>query len=133
MNKFDSIVTGALDIAQAHALKKKNSELDALHLAYGLISNPSSFSARALKKYKKEIETKIEALPTVGNVSMDSLRPSAKFSEWLTLASGHVAQSGRQEVTEKDLLKFMPQVLTNVSIDYNNLSLDAENEEEEVC
>lgn len=132
MNKFDSIVTGALDIAQAHALKKKNSELDALHLAYGLISNPSSFSARALKKYKKEIETKIDALPTVGSISMDNLRPSGKFSEWLTLASGHVAQNGRQEVNEKDLLKFMPQILTHLNIDYNNLSLETENEDEEV-
>lgn len=132
MNKFDSIVTGALDVAQSEAIKRKNSELDALHLLYGLISNPSSFCSRALKKYKKEIVQKLDGLATVSNISMDSLRPSAKFSEWLTLASGHAVQSGKQEVSEKELIKFMPQILTNLSIDYSSLSLESENEEEEV-
>lgn len=132
MNKFDSIVTGALDVAQSEAIKRKNPELDALHLLYGLISNPSSFCSRALKKYKKEITQKLDGLATVSNISMDSLRPSAKFSEWLTLASGHAVQNGRAEVSEKELIKFMPQILTNLSIDYSNLSLEADSEEEEV-
>ena len=56
MNKYNSIVAGALDIAQNEALKRKNNELHPAHLMFGLLSNPSSFSSRSLKKYRKEVD-----------------------------------------------------------------------------
>ena len=59
MNKFDSIVAGSLDIAQTEALKRQNAQLEPIHLLYGLVSNPQSFSARAFKSHKKEINKRL--------------------------------------------------------------------------
>ncbi|MBK25323.1 MAG: ATP-dependent chaperone ClpB [Halobacteriovorax sp.] len=123
MNKFDSIVAGALDIAQAEVQKRKHSSLDASHLLYGLLSNPSSFVSRELKKYKKDIEILLGKLPVVSKpVDLTELRPSANFSEWMTHASSNAIQAGRQEVTETDLLKFMPQIFPELNIDYSSLN-----------
>jgi len=131
MNKFDSIVAGALDIAQAEVQKRKHSSLDAGHLLYGLMSNPSSFVSRELKKHKKDIETLLNKLPVVSKpVDLTELRPSANFSKWMTHASSNAIQAGRQEVTETDLLKFMPQIFPELNIDYS--SLNSEDEESEV-
>jgi ATP-dependent Clp protease ATP-binding subunit ClpB len=64
MNKFDAIVEGALSIAQSEAHKRKNTEIYPEHLVFGLIQNPQSYSSRALKKYLKDLEKLIEAIPT---------------------------------------------------------------------
>ncbi len=131
MNKFDSIVAGALDIAQAEVQKRKHSSLDAAHLLYGLMSNPSSFVSRELKKHKKDIDTLLGKLPIVSKpVDFTELRPASNFSEWMTHASSNAIQAGRQEVTETDLLKFMPQIFPELNIDYS--SLNSEEEESEV-
>tara|TARA_R110000868_G_scaffold61524_5_gene187004 strand:- start:3662 stop:6028 length:2367 start_codon:yes stop_codon:yes gene_type:complete len=131
MNKFDSIVAGALDIAQTEALKRKNSELFPIHLLWGLISNPQSFSARALKTYKADLKKLLDQLPTIGKSSADQLRPSSKFSEWLTYASSHAIQAGRQEVSESDLLRFLTQIIPEFKFDPNILN-EAHDSEEEV-
>lgn len=131
MNKFDSIVAGALDIAQTEALKRKNSELHATHLLWGLISNPQSFSSRAFKSHKKDVSKMLELLPTVsGALDANNLRPSGKFSEWLTYASSHAIQAGRQEVSEQDLLRFLTQVIPEFKFDPNILN-EAHDVEEE--
>lgn len=130
MNKFDSIVAGALDIAQTEVIKRKNSEICPEHLLYGLVANPSSFSSRALKKYKNEIIKKLDSIAQVGKkISFDQIRPQARFSEWMTLASGHAIQDGRDEVCEKDLLRFLPQIFPDMNIDYENFNQDEEETE----
>jgi len=131
MNKFDSIVAGALDLAQTELLKRKNSELNALHLLFGLISHPSTFCSRALGSYKKLVSEKIEKLPTLnGQVSLDNIRPASNFSEWLTFASSHAIQNGRQEVTETDLIRYIVQIFPDLDIDPEVFSKEGSEEEE---
>lgn len=130
MNKFDSIVTGSLDIAQSEAMKRKNSSLAAIHLLWGLVSNPQTFSKRELKKYKKDILSILDSLPTVGKaIPIDQMRPDSKLSEWLTLASSDAVQNGRDSVSEKDLLKHLPKIFPELEIDYTSFS-DGEEESE---
>ncbi|MBC7711863.1 MAG: AAA family ATPase [Rhizobacter sp.] len=125
MNKFDSIVEGSLSVAQSEALKRKNSELAPEHLILGLISNPQSFSSRALKKYSKELEALLKNLPTTKNkLEMDRLQASSKLSEWLTYASSNAIQNGRGEITETDLLKYLQQIVPDFKIDYNSLKTE---------
>ncbi|MFH2133047.1 MAG: Clp protease N-terminal domain-containing protein, partial [bacterium] len=87
MNNFDSVVMGAIELAQAEALKRKNSELTEHHLLWGLISNPASVSSKHLKGEKKVIKGLLDQLPTLERVNLNEIKPSSKFSEWLTLAS----------------------------------------------
>ena len=123
MNKFDQVVLGAIDIAQSEALKKKNTELCPEHLLLGLILNKSSYSSKAMKDNQKEVEGFIERLPkTTGSVTLDNLRTSSKLQEWLTLASGDSAQQGKTEVSEKHLLKYLPQIFPQLKVDYQKFS-----------
>ncbi len=130
MNKFDSIVTGSLDIAQSEALKRKHTSLSAVHLLWGLITNPQTFSKRELSNYKKDISKLLDELPTASNpIALDQLRPDAKLSEWLTYASSDAVQSGRDSVSEKDLLKFLPKIFPELSINYDSFSNNEEESE----
>lgn len=132
MNKFDNIVTGALDLAQSEMLKRKNSELSHFHLLFGLINHPSTFCSRALKAYKKTVSKELDKLATVsGEVSLDSIRPTSKFQQWFTHASSHAIQDGRQEVSEKDLIRYLPQTFPELEIDPQIFS-EAHDQEEEV-
>jgi ATP-dependent Clp protease ATP-binding subunit ClpB len=133
MNKFDSIVAGALDIAQSEALEQGHTELQPEHLLFGLIQNPSSFSSKSLKKYKKDIEARFKKFAkSTGQMSFENLRPSNQFSSWLTYASSYAIQNGRQEVAEKDLLRFLPQIITDIPIDFENDLKGSGEEETEV-
>lgn len=123
MNKFDQIVEGSLSVAQTEAIKRKNTELFPIHLVYGLMNNPQTYSSRGLKKYKSEIEKLLAKVPTTtGKVEIDSLRASTKLSEWLTYASSEAIQRGKTEITERDLIKYMPQFLPELVIDYKEFS-----------
>jgi ATP-dependent Clp protease ATP-binding subunit ClpB len=125
MNKFDPIVEGSVSIAQSEALKAKHSEIFPEHLVLGLINNPQSFCSRALKKYKKDLEKLLDLLPTTKNkMEMDQLHASSKLSEWLTYASSHAIQNGKNEIREVDLVKYLPQILPNFKIDYNDLKTE---------
>lgn len=127
MNKFDQVVLGALDIAQSEALKRKNTEIFPEHLLYGLILNKSSYASKAMKENQKEVEGLLERLPrTTGSVSMENLRTSPKLNEWITLASGDSAQGGKSEVSEKHLLKFLPQIFPQLKVDYQKFAEPAE-------
>lgn len=127
MNKFDQVVLGSLDIAQSEALKRKNTELAPEHLLLGLILNKSSYASKALKDNQKEVEALILNLPrTSGQLSIETIRPSSKLQEWLTLASGDAAQQGKGEVSEKHLLKHLPQIFPRLKVDYNKFSDPAE-------
>lgn len=125
MNKFDSIVEGSLAIAQSEALNRKNIEIYPEHLVWGLINNPQTYSNRALKKYKNELENLLKAIPTTKNkLEMEHLKASSKLSEWLTYASSNAIQSGKNEIREPDLLKYLAQILPQFKIDYNDLKTE---------
>ena len=55
-------------------------------------------------------------------VPMDRLVPDSKLQEWLTCASGHAVEQGREEVGESDLLRFMPRMFPEMDIDYDKFS-----------
>lgn len=123
MNKFDQVVLGSLDIAQSEALKRKNTELFPEHLLLGLILNKSSYVSKAMKDNVKEVEALLAQLPrTSGQVSIENIRMSSKLQEWITVASGEAVQQGKQEVSEKFLLKFLPQFFPTLKVDYNKFS-----------
>lgn len=125
MNKFDLIVEGSISIAQSEAHKRKNSEIFPEHLMLGLIQNPQSYSSRALKKYIKDLEKIIETLPTTKEkLAIDNIRASSKLSEWLTYASSNSIQSGNGEIRERDLVKYLPQILPHFKIDYTVLNAE---------
>ena len=127
MNKFDQVVLGSLDIAQSEALRRKNTELSPEHLLLGLILNKSSYASKAMKDNSKEVELLLNSLPrTTGQVSIDQLKTSPKLQEWITLASGDSVQQGKQEVSEKHLLKFLVQIFPQLKVDYSKFSETAE-------
>ena len=120
MNNFDKIVSGALDIAQSKALELQNTELAPIHLLYGLSSNPSSFCSKALADNSDQITELLALLPkSSSQLSVDQIRPSANLSSWLTQAGGHATQAGKQEISEKNLLRFLPNIFPNLNIDYS--------------
>ena len=123
MNKFDQVVLGSLDIAQSEALKRKNTELAPEHLLWGLILNKSSYASKAMKENLKEVEALLERLPrSTSQITIDNLRTSSKLQEWITLASGDSAQQGKSEVSEKHLLKHLPQIFPHLKVDYQKFA-----------
>jgi ATP-dependent Clp protease ATP-binding subunit ClpB len=127
MNKFDQVVLGSLDIAQSETLKRKNTELFPEHLLYGLILNKSSYASKALKDNVKEVEALLNNLPrSSGQIAIENIRTSSKLQEWITLASGDSVQQGKQEVSERHLLKFIPQFFPNLKVDYAKFADPAE-------
>ncbi|MDH5561598.1 MAG: AAA family ATPase [Deltaproteobacteria bacterium] len=114
MNNFDNNLLRSIEIAQAEALKRKNSELSEFHLLWGLIKNPQTQSSRSLKGELKVVRGLLDQLPTVQSIDLSSLRPSPKLSEWFTLASSDAIQASKDKVGEADMLrhlkKFFPQL-----------------------
>ena len=130
MKNFDSIVTGAIEIAQTEALNRKHPEIYPEHLVLGLIRNPQSYCSRALKKEAKNLEKLLGELPTVkGDINLENIRPSTKLSTWLTYASSHATQNGKEEVCEKDLLRFLPKILPDFQIDFEKFNNPDEEQE----
>lgn len=131
MNNFNDKVLGSLEIAQAEAVKRKNTELSAWHLLYGLIQNPQTYSAKKLKEHKKTVENKLRDLPIASHkVDLQQIKPHTQLSEWLTNASSHAIQAGRKEVAEQDLLRFLPQTFPELSINYEDFNEELEEESE---
>ncbi|MCP4750077.1 MAG: AAA domain-containing protein, partial [Proteobacteria bacterium] len=114
MNSFDSTVLGSIELAQAEALKRKNSELTEYHLLWGLLKNPATVFSKKMKDEKKLILGLLDQVPVLDHISLSELKSSSKLSEWLTLASSEAIQAGREGVTEVDLLRhlktFFPQL-----------------------
>ncbi len=132
MNKFNSVVAGALDIAHTEALERKSTEVYPIHLLWGLYKNPASFLSRQLKTYEKAIKETLSSLPQAKEaVAMDQLRANAKLSEWLTRASSQAIQSGNGEVSETDLLRFMPQFFPELDLNIEEIMKD-QGEDDEV-
>lgn len=120
MERFDEIVNGALSIAQSEAIKRRNTELTPEHLLWGLVSNPSSFTSKALKNDIALIEKKLSELPTSkSELDLDTIRPSSLFSKWLTLATGKATESGKKVVGEKELVSLLSEIMPTLNIDYN--------------
>lgn len=132
MNKFNSIVAGALDIAHTEAMERKNSEVYPIHLLWGLYKNPASFLSRQLKTYEKSLKESLKSLPqTKEAISIDQLRANASLSEWLTRASSLAIQNGNGEVTETELLRFLPQFFPDLNLNIEEI-MKGEAEENEV-
>lgn len=130
MNNFDKIVAGALDIAQSKAIENKNTELAPGHLLYGLILNPSSFASQKLNDQIARVEELINLLPKSGqSLESSQIRPSGSLSSWLTQAGAEAAKTGKQEIAEKHLLKFIPQYFPNLPVDYSQFNSVEENTE----
>lgn len=131
MNKFDNIVAGALDIAHTEAMERKNTEVFPIHLLWGLYKNPASFLSRTLKGYEKQLKEELKNLPHAKEpIAIDNLRANGKLSEWLTRASSLAIQSGKQEVSETELLRFMPEIFPTLDIDYDKVMKDEEGDSE---
>jgi ATP-dependent Clp protease ATP-binding subunit ClpB len=130
MNAYDKIVMGALDIASSKAIELKNTELAPAHLLYGLILNKGSYSSKALNQHLAEVENLLEKLPqSTSELSVDKIRPSGKLSSWLTQAGGNAAQNGKSEVSEKDLIRFLPNTFPTLNIDYSKIDTEEEHTE----
>ncbi len=133
MNKFNQIVAGALDIAHSEAMERKNTEIYPIHLLWGLYKNPASFLSKNLKSYKKMMTEELDKLPHASSaVGMDQLRANALLSEWLTKASSLAIQSGKQEVSETELLRYLPEYFKDLDMDLESILKGNEDEEEEV-
>ncbi len=124
MNNFDSNVIASLELAQAEALKRKHNELTEYHLLWGLIKNPATVSSKHLKGELKILKGLLDQQPTLDKVTLADIRPSPKLSEWFTLASSDAIQSGRDLITEADILrhlkKFFPQLAFEVPDEVEN-------------
>lgn len=130
MNKYDKIVIGSLDIASSKAMEMQNTELAPAHLLYGLITNKGSYSSKALKGHLDQVENLINMLPKSSTpLNVEQIRPSGTLSTWLTQAGGHAAQAGRDEVSERDLVRFLPNVFPTLDIDYSKLNTEQEETE----
>jgi ATP-dependent Clp protease ATP-binding subunit ClpB len=130
MNNFDSIVSGSLDIAQSKAIEYKNTELAPAHLLFGLIANKKSYSSNALIEQLDQVTQLLDLLPkSTSPKQVDNIRPSGAFSSWLTQAGGNAAQMGREEISERDLIKFLPTIFPNLNIDYSKLNTEDEQTE----
>ena len=116
MNRFDQVVAGSIDIAYAEALSRKNTEVSAVHLLYGLLTNPASLFHKKYQSNKSEVLLWMNDLAVAQSpVSMDTLRPAADFSRWITLASAQAVKAGREEVEESDLLAFLGDMFPQLS------------------
>ncbi len=133
MKNYDEVVIGSLDIAQTEASRRKNAELDALHLFMGLLLNPKTWSSKGLKTYKKEAELLLDKLPTIAKgAAPGELRASSSLSSWITYASSLAIQQGQEMMGEPHLLRYIHQVLPALNIDPNVLkNLNSEGSEEE--
>ncbi len=130
MKQFDSTVQGALDIAQTDAIKRKNTEITPYHLFYGLLSHPSSFSSQNLGKHRPRVEEFLSKLAkSVSEIGFEQLKTSGKLSQWITMASSRAAENAREEIKEADLLKFLPNILPELKVDYNDLNVKETDEE----
>ncbi len=133
MIQFDDITGGAFNIAQSRAIEGKHTELLPAHMLLGLIQSKSSYAHRALKEYSQALETQLEGAPKSSHAAgPENIRPAPLLSQWLTQASGKSAQEGRQEVAEKDLLRFLPQYFPELEIDFQKLNPDGDPGESEV-
>lgn len=131
MHQFDPVVLGAIDIAQAEALRRKNPELAPAHLLWGLLKNPKAYSSKALKTYETEVSKILDQLPTSSqNLTLENIRPQTLFSQWITMSSSYAIQQGQQEIREPHLLRFLPQIFPQLKIDYQLLQENSENQEE---
>lgn len=126
MHKFDSTLLGALDIAQAEALKNKNAELSHHHLLWGLVSSKHSLVAKLLKKHKKDVQKLVEGLPKLAQaVDLSQLRPSKELQEWITLANSHRIQSSQdEELGEQHFIKYLLKFYPDFELDQSAMHED---------
>ncbi|MCW7482377.1 ATP-dependent Clp protease ATP-binding subunit [Leptospira kanakyensis] len=130
MKQYDSNVQGALDIAQTEAMRRQNTEITPYHLVWGFMTLPTSVSGKTLIKYKSTVDEFLKKQARAsGEIPFESLRTSPKLAQWFTMASSRAAENGREELKEADFLKFLPQVLPELKINYEDLQVKETDEE----
>ncbi len=130
MQQFDSIVEGALSIAQSKAIELRNTQLAPIHLLFGLVKNPNSYSSKKLISYEQQILDLLNMLPKSNNdLTIEQIQASGSFKSWITQAGANATQKGRDSVSERDLLKFLPNTFPNLSIDFSEFKDEDESED----
>ncbi|MEZ4743199.1 MAG: AAA family ATPase [Bdellovibrionota bacterium] len=132
MSQFDSIVAGALDIAQTEVFNRRNPKIEPVHLLYGLVQHPDTACGKNLKSSKKQIISLMDQLPITDKSTFDvaQVKSSSTFSEWITKASSRAIQAGRREIGEGDLLAYIKDFFPDLSIDMGKF--DQSTDEQEV-
>jgi len=123
MKPMDSLVQGAMDIAQTETLQRKNTEIHPLHLFWGFLSLPNSESHRAFSSYKAKTDSLIQKLPkAMGEVKFDAIKASSNILQWVTMAGARAAEKGREELKESDFLFSIIKILPELDLDPQLLS-----------
>ncbi len=122
MYEFDKVVRGSIDIASSKAMDMKNTQIEPIHFLYGLLENPLSFSYKGLRAYEDKILKKLSELPTSTSINEKDLRPSSKFSSWITKASAYSTKNSMKEIGEKSFLRFLPDFFSDLNIDFEKFN-----------
>jgi len=130
MNNFDKVVSGSLNIAQAKAFEMMHTEMTPVHLLYGLLKNPDSYLSKSLVEHNQQVEDLLTHQPVASKqVEIENIRLSSHLNSWLTLAGSDCVKAGKEKLSEKFLIKFLPQFFPTLNIDYSKFS-DSEEETE---
>jgi ATP-dependent Clp protease ATP-binding subunit ClpB len=131
MYQFDQVVTGAFAVAQKEAYSSKHTEMTPDHLLFGLLSAKSTYLSKAFHQYLPMVKGELKRKPVAKEeVAINDLRPSSGLVKWLTMANAYMAEAGKAEISERDLVKGMPQIFPQYNFDYELLKTEegAENE-----
>ena len=118
MDKFDSIVGDCFHIAQGEALNRKNPELTSGHFLWGMASHPKSVLNSSAERIKNNIQEELEKLPVCRNISQKEIKISRELSECFTLALTRAIQSGREEITQEDILIYLMKHFPHIPFSY---------------
>ena len=104
MNLFEKLthqMTQSIESAISLALHNKNSEVEALHLVWALLTNSNSILHQALNKMsvdktalELELKSLVQKFPTSTQLTKESIKLSRKFTQSLEQAEGVMTQNG---------------------------------------
>ncbi len=93
--KLTHQMTGAIESGISLALHNKNSEVEDIHVLWGLLTNSSSILNQALNKMnidkaaiELEVKSRVDRLPKVSTVTKENIKISRKLAETLQNAEG---------------------------------------------
>ena len=134
MTQFDPSIAGSLDIAQTCAIEHKNTQLEPIHLVYGLVKNPQTKTSKMPKNQANEIASTIKQLPTFDRHGFkpEMIKPSSSFGQWITYASAEAIQDNRSEISERDLRKTVSKISPELEKLMPNIDNDHQNEDDKI-
>ncbi len=99
--KLTHQMTGAIESGISLALHNKNSEVEDIHVLWGLLSNSASILNQALNKMnidkaaiELEVKSRADRLPKVSTVTKENIKISRKLAETLQNAEGMMNSIG---------------------------------------